>query len=336
MVNSSMHDAEMREIRVKGSYSEMGLQFGATLGDWHRNFVPSNELLSFARECEESAEQYAPDILDELRAVAHSTGVSYESLISANLAPAFAFGCTLFAVDGRHTLDGSPLYARQQDWSKSDIDSLHVIHAEPANRHSSVGFSFGDCGRYGGQNEEGLTIGSAYVSMYTGKIKPGIRMNISTRWALDNFASTEETVEYLLKIPHTEPVTFLIADHRGTIPRVETCPKKTSASYAEDGVCVVGNYFVHEDMKHLDKGWPQGDIHYRLLDTASRWIEDNSGEINPDGMKSLCSDSENGICVFSEDPEYATIWSWIARLNPPSIELAPGPPCITNYRPLSF
>ncbi|TFF95900.1 hypothetical protein EU546_02470 [Candidatus Thorarchaeota archaeon] len=304
-----MHGVDMREVWLKGSYSEMGRQFGETLSEWHRTFVPSKELLSFARECEKSAKQYASDILDELRGIAKSTGASYESLISTSLAPTFAFGCTLLAVDGRHTSHGSPLFARQQDWIKSDIDSLHVIHAEPADRYRTVGFSFGDCGRYGGQNEKGLTIGSAYVGMYTGKIRPGIRMSISSRWALDNFASTEETVEYLMRIPHTEPVAFLIADQQGAIARVETCPEKTSVSYADDGTCVVSNCFVHEDMRHLDKGWPEGNIVYRLIDATSKWIEEKSSGISFDGIKSLCSDNQNGICVFSEDSEDATRWS---------------------------
>ncbi len=309
----------------------MGRVFGKTLTSWHRQFTPTKEHLEFAWECERSVQQFASDLLDELRGISESSGTSYESLIATNLTPAFLFGCTLFAVRREDTANGNPLFARQMDWMKDDIDALHVIHAEPSDGHKSTGFSFGDCGRYGGQNEEGLTIGSAYVGMYTGKVKPGIRMNISTRYALDKFSTTEETVEYLKRIPHTEPVAFLVADGGGAIATVEASPDKTAAAFLEEGVEVVTNFFKLDEMKHLDKGWPDDNIVYRNYNKAREWFEENKGSITLEMAKEFCSDSKNGICVFSDESEEATIWSWVAEMNPNALELAPGPPCNTEY-----
>ena len=121
----------MREIRIKGTYHEMGAAFGRTLSKWHRRFIPNKEHLKFAWECEHAAQRFAPEILEEIRGVAEASGTDYESLISTNLAPAFLFGCTLFAVKGQDNVSGSPLFARQMDWVKDDVDSLLVIHAEP-------------------------------------------------------------------------------------------------------------------------------------------------------------------------------------------------------------
>ncbi|NHJ14177.1 MAG: hypothetical protein EAX95_10905 [Candidatus Thorarchaeota archaeon] len=324
----------MREIRVNGTYREMGLAFGETLSSWYRKFIPNKEHLEFAWECEHAAQRFAPDILEEIRGVSEASGTKYESLISTHLAPAFLFGCTLFAVKGEDTISGSPLFARQMDWIKDDIDALLVIHSEPDGGRRSIGFSFGDCGRYGGQNDEGLTIGSAYIAMYKGSAKPGIRMNISTRWALDKFSTTNETVDYLKRIPHTEAVAFLVADSAGTIARVEASPEKTTAAYLEEGIEVVTNFFRLEGTRELDKGWNRENIVYKHFNRTKDWYEKYKGNITLDKAKEFCSDPANGICQYSDGYEEITIWSWVAETKPVRLQLAPGPPWETKYTDL--
>ena len=56
----------MKELRIKGSYHNMGLQFGKSLSEWHREFSPSDGLLKFAWSCEAAAQKHAPGILEEL------------------------------------------------------------------------------------------------------------------------------------------------------------------------------------------------------------------------------------------------------------------------------
>lgn len=324
----------MKEVRIKGAYFELGKMFGKSLSQWHRQFKPKKSNLEFASKCVEAVEQYAPDILEELRGIAEGSGTSFETLTCTMLTPAFLFGCTLFAVKGEYTTNGSPIFARHMDWLREDISALHVIHAEPDKSHKSIGFSFGDCGRYGGQNERGLTLGSASCAMYTGKVRPGVRMNISTRWVLDKLSTTEEAVEYLTKIPHTEAVSFLIMDKSGTIARIEATSEKTEAEYIEEGIGVATNVFLMEGMKHLDQGLPEDNIVHVFRKRLERWFEDNKDKITFEDVKGICSDPENGVCQIKE--EYmVTIWSWIAETNPPSISIAPGPPCETEYKSLS-
>ena len=323
----------MKEFRIKGSYYDMGKTFGKTLSNWHRQFKPNDKLLEFARKCEDAVAKFAPDILDELRGIAEVSGAKYESLISTMLSPFFLFGCTVFAIKGEYTANGNPIFARQMDWLMEDVDSLCAIYTEPNDAHKSIGFSFGDCGRYGGQNEDGLTIGSASLARYTGKVKPGVRMNISTRWILDKLSTTEETVDYLTRIPHTEAMAFLVADKSGTIARVEAASEKTEARYLEEGIDVVTNIFVLDGMKHLDSGLPKDSHTYAYCDRLQEWFEANNGNITLEDVKAICSDPEKGVCQTSKQYE-VTIWSWVASIDPPSIEIAPGPPCNTQYKAL--
>ncbi|MGY5853749.1 MAG: C45 family peptidase [Candidatus Thorarchaeota archaeon] len=325
---------DMKEFRVKGTYREMGVSFGKTLAQFHRNFTPNEKQLEFAQECEVAVRRFAPDILDEIKGISEVSETRYESLTSIMLAPWFLFGCTLFAVKGVDTANGSPIFVRQMDWYESDVDALHVIHSEPDDGHKSTGFSFGDCGRYGGQNETGLTIASAYAPNYTGQVRPGVRMNISTRWALDKFSTSKETVDYFLGIPHTEAQVFLVADGSGTIARVETSPEKSVAAYLDEGVEIVTNFFKLDEMRHLDKRHPDDNHVYDCVDRTEKWYEENRGSITTESIRKFCSDNDNGICRYSKDIQEATIWSWIAETNPVKIEIAPGVPCKTDYRVL--
>jgi predicted choloylglycine hydrolase len=329
----------MKTIRVRGTPYEIGLQFGRTLKEWHRQFKPSERTLEFARGCEGAAKKHAPEILEELRGVAESSGTAYDSLISTNLAPGAMFqgGCTVIAIDGRHTVSRRPIFARHMDWMKKDVEALHVIYSEPEDGFQSTGFSFGDIGRYGGQNEAGLTVGTAYVGMYADSPQPGIRLNISSRWILDNCAKTEEAVKYLEGIPHTEPVNFLLIDAAGTIARVETCPKKVSTKYAEDGMDIATVFYTLDEMKPLDRKWPDDLIFYKYEERVRSWFRDHRGDITVDLVKKLCSSPEKGICEYygaPGDDDEITIWSWIAEANPSQVEISPGPPCNTAYQKL--
>ncbi|MHA2462212.1 MAG: C45 family autoproteolytic acyltransferase/hydrolase [Candidatus Thorarchaeota archaeon] len=315
----------MKELRIKGSHRNMGITFGKTLTQWHRQFKPTKEHIEFAWECEKAVKQHAPGLLEELEGISEVTGVSYETLISTNLAPAFMFGCTLFAVKGEHTSGGNPIFGRQHDWIEEDIEALHVIYTEPDDGHKSIGFSYGDFGRYGGQNDVGLTIGSAYVPMYIGKARPGVRMNISTRWALDNLST------YLKRIPHTEPVAFLVADRKGTFARVETTPERTAATYQEGGIEIVTNFFMLEEMRDLDKGLPEDSHVYEYYRRVQRWFEDNKGSITTDHAKTVCSEHETGICHHSDNSTEMTIWSWVTEIGQ-SLEIAQGSPCNNEYK----
>ena len=42
----------IKEIRVKGTYHDMGLQFGKTLPEFHRQFSPNEKQLELAWKCD--------------------------------------------------------------------------------------------------------------------------------------------------------------------------------------------------------------------------------------------------------------------------------------------
>lgn len=324
----------MKEVRVKGTYREMGKQFGNYLTDFHRQFSPNDKQLEFAWKCEEKVRKYAPSILDELEGISESTGVKYESLITTMISPAFLFGCSLVAISGEHTASGNPIYARQMDWLKVDIDALHVIRSEPTEGYNSTGFSFGCCGRYGGQNETGLTIGSVIIPNSTVAVKPGVRMNVAMKWALDNFSTTKETLEYLQKISPTESCAYLIIDGAGTIGRAEADGEGTSIKYHDDGIGAATNFYIIDEMKERDKGFPEDNHVVKYYNRIHRWFEKNKGMITAEMAKEFCSDPINGICQTDEKLEAVTIWSWIAETNPPKLQIAPGMPCETEYQTL--
>ena len=126
-----------------------------------------------------------------------------------------------------------------------------------------------------------------------------------------------------------------MVDKDGTTARVEATPEKTATSIIEDGFAFATNVFVMDETKHLDNGLPETDPSHRYEKLLNKWFKDNKGDITLDSVKDICRDTETGICQ-SDEKYSVTIWSWVTETNPASIEIAPGPPCETEYIPLKY
>lgn len=102
--------------------------------------------------------------------------------------------------------------------------------------------------------------------------------------------------------------------------------------YHDGGIGIATNYYILDEMKQRDKGFPDDNhvkVYYRRI---QEWFEENKGRITPEMTKALCSDPEKGICQTVEEFEAVTIWSWVAETDPPKLQIAPGMPCETDYQ----
>lgn len=129
---------------------------------------------------------------------------------------------------------------------------------------------------------------------------------------------------------HTEAVAS-VADGSRTIARVEAAPEKTAAACLEDGKEIVTNFFMLEEMKHLDKGCPEDNIVYEFHRRVKRWFQENKGSVAVERANAFCSDPKKGIYQYLDKFEEVAIWSCIAETSPAAVELAPCPPCDTDY-----
>ncbi|MDY6877670.1 MAG: DUF5680 domain-containing protein [Chloroflexota bacterium] len=80
----------MHQVELHGSYEEMRHQQGLPLKRIGMTLLPPNpKMLRFAKQCEQVVEQYAPELLDEIRGLAEAAELDYEAVLTPTLTAPF-------------------------------------------------------------------------------------------------------------------------------------------------------------------------------------------------------------------------------------------------------
>jgi predicted choloylglycine hydrolase len=246
----------MYQFKCRGSYYEIGYAQGkmmraGTLPGLEATLKPpSEERAAFSDDCEEIVRSYTPEFLDEFQGVADGLDIEYNLVKVWPLAlyARLVNSCSVVMVSGKYTANGKPLIIRNYDWFVEDQKDFTVFWTVPTNRFASIGFCDFFGSRYGGVNEKGLVIAIS-SSPYVGKTQPGYTMSLAPRVALDNFSTTQEAVDFLVKIPHFHGFNFIVCDKESSMARVETCPEKTSVLHFKDGLGISTNHYYTDEMQ---------------------------------------------------------------------------------------
>lgn len=148
----------MEEIELAGDYYEMGQQYGRTLDEWGFSPQPvSDEKRNFVRNCEPAIQEHVPKLLEELHGIADAGNWDVDLFKAMPLALGYESGCSVVAISGEHTVDGTPLFGRNYDFYTSFADYSELYRTRPDDRLASVGCSDHWISRHDGVNEAGLS-----------------------------------------------------------------------------------------------------------------------------------------------------------------------------------
>ena len=327
----------MHEIQLAGTREELGRAYGEIVAERKLNtwwMEPSGQKLAFVKACEETIAEHAPGYLDEFRALADATRSDYYLVLSNMIATLIgdAPSCNVVAVSGSQTASGRTIFARNHDWMDEDIEYVTCFRTALKDGLRHIAFGFADPGRYDGVNEAGLAMGGSWI-FYTGKPRPGLRMNVVTRWILDTCPDVKSAVEFMRRVPHLEGVAYLLADKSGHVARVEVCPEGVDVAETEQGMLATVNMFQSEAMSDYDRVPDGRDLIRESKSRIEAWYEENRGAIDLDKAIRFASDHDAGICDHGEysDEPYGTIYSWVGELGADEIHLAHGRPCENPY-----
>jgi predicted choloylglycine hydrolase len=333
----------MYQVRLKGTYYEMGIQQGQLMKGrslppiWSesiREVVPA-ERAKFAHECEEIVRRYMPDFLDELQGISDATRVDYQKV---KIWPLCSYArlqqsCTAIAISGKYTAQGNPLFIRNYDYLDSDQKDFTVFWTKPQNGYASVGFSDSMSSRYCGFNEKGLAIATS-ISGYSGPTQPGLVFSLVARWILDQYPTARKAVEFLKRVPHFHGWNFLLCDMEDNIIRVETCPERVE-TIDFDGFGVSTNHYLSEHMqKFEDKDWrSEGSTEKRHVNSLT-WFRSLTEPITADDACQLAQTrvDKGGICDRFVGIDGGTLWSWIHAIGEPTVLISDGAPCENSYQ----
>jgi predicted choloylglycine hydrolase len=323
-------------IELRGSYSEMGRQFGVRLKGFFKPPPASPKKIEFAEKCLGYVEQYTPGVLDEIAGLCEAAKLDETLMRCFVLTLGLEMGCTVFAVPAKRNTLGVPVMARNYDWDVSFKDYFMCIRAQPNDGLTSLSFTDHMVGRYGGVNEKGLAAAITAIPAYTGAPKPGVRMNVAIRWMLDHLNSTEEAAEWLREVPHQWAHNYMLADRSGVFARVETSPEDTRVCYSEE-LLVTTNHYHDTEMKKQEN--PEFDFSntLRRYKRVTDWYQ-KLESITFEDVKFVLSSHEEGVCDHGEHEGvvFGTIWSWIAPLGEKHVFVCHGPPCSNEFEKITF
>ena len=328
----------MRHVEIAGTHEELGRAYGEYVAEHKLNWwwrEPSPAKLEFVRACEETIAEYAPGFLEELRALAEANDADYDVVLSNMIVSDWLEFpmCNVLAVSGSRTASGRTIFIRNHDWADEDIEYVTCFRTAPKNGLRHIAFGFADPGRYDGVNEAGLAIGGSSIPFYNGKLKPGLRSSVVSRWILDTCPDVMSAVEFLKRIPHMEPNAWMLADRSGLVARVEVTPDgPIDVTSTENGMLATVNRFQSETLAPFDHVPDGNNWIYEFQRRIEAWYEANRWRIDLEMALAFASDHNAGLCNHGEpNVRYGTIYSWVGELGTDELHVVLGRPCENEY-----
>lgn len=330
----------MHQLELRGSCVDMGRQQGLALRGLPLP-PPDARMVRFARQCEEALAEHAPELLEELRAVAEAGELEHEPFLTLSTTAPFdpadvpASNCTVVAVLPERTTDGRPIVGRNFDFFHDvSEESATTYRAYPAGRHASVGNCDIWVGREDGLNEAGLFVGQA--AFFMRGLQPGLTFWFIVRLLLDRCATVGEALELIQRVPHAASWTYLLADASGQAVVVEPTVEGIELRYPEDGLLVLTNHAVCARWAGRE-GFVPPDSRPRY--NRLRQLLGGKDKVGVEEVRQALRDHRGKVCSHGEHVprrKFGTLWSIVGRPGERQLEIAAGRPCMAAYRAVAF
>lgn len=332
----------MDHLELRGSYEEIGLQQGRLLQQVGFMLPPPEpKMLRFARQCEEIMTQYAPELLEELRALGEAAELAYEALLTLSVTAPYdpddvpAAACTVVAVLPERTAAGQTLVGRNYDFF-NDVseEGATTYRTYPHQKYASLGNCDIWVGREDGVNEAGLFVGQA--AFFKPGLQPGLTFWFIVRMLLDRCATVAEALELITHLPHAASWTYLLADAGGHAAVVEPTTEGVAVRYPEDGLLILTNHAVCTEWAGQEAFVPPDS---RPRYNRLRALLGGDRPVDKEAVKQAMRDHEGLVCSHGAHfphRKFGTLWSVVGCPGERQLEIAAGHPCETEYQTVSF
>lgn len=261
----------MKEIILKGSFYEMGVQYGkactkeiksfakmayvmASLSKkpgsqpfnpnmWH--IIPTfftykkekSKWQKLALEHERFVKKYHPDAIDCMQGIAEGTGLPYIDILSLNISTENILTCSIFGACGTSTKTNEPFIAMNADEEPMTQKYEVFLDFQP-----DQGFKYKVTALAGtllynhGMNEKGLALASTLLFLRSPKKKESRVPMMVLMEVLNTCSTVEEVKEFFESVPnHSVGSVFYVADSEKFM-RVECCVEGRKYEIIENGI----------------------------------------------------------------------------------------------------
>ncbi len=328
----------MKEINLKGSFYEIGVQYGkeckkeiktfakmaylmASLAKkpgsqpfnpnlWY--FIPTfltykkekSKWQSFAKEYEKEIIKYHPDAIDFMKGIATGANIHYIDILSLNIATENIITCSVWGAAGKSTKSNEPFIGMNADEEPmtQKFETFSDIIPDKGYRYKVTSLA-GWIGYNHGMNEKGLTIASTLLWTKPSEKKVLRPPMLVLMKALNTCSTVEEAKAFFESVPNHELGTvFYIADSNRFM-RVECTYEKRVYEIVDNGSLGNTNVIMSEELQKFN-GVPLLKQTLNAEIRTKRMIElldKYEGKIDKDIMQLIASDhGEKGTDTFNK------------------------------------
>jgi len=360
-----MKEDRLSMIEVAGQPFDMGYQHGSELKDlvgvsletFRRlivadvyGLVPAGvrgpsfeEVVDLAAEAIPLTEEYAPEVVEEMRGVAEGSGSKFEEIFALNshldilerigshggrLEP--SGGCSSYAVSNGATADGDTYVGWNADEGEDWLRSMVLIKARPAEEPPLMFWNFAGCiGRPGMNPYLGLSANGLFAS----DSWLGVPYCVICRKILQQ-RSVEDAIVVISGVRRMAGLNYTLGDVEGNVAAVETTARRSVVIPGVNGKVVHTNMYVTDELIPLEmaKGDDLVNSQRRLERLRELIVEREAGSITLEDLKAVHRDHANrpdSICAHGDDkyPGQMTLTSMIIQPSRERMLVAYGHPC---------
>ena len=261
-------------------------------------------VLEISRTYEEPAEQYAPDLMEEVRGIADAAGVPFEEVFCLNafldifdyLSPPFVqSGCTTLMVPGN--LDGEgALVAQNYDLPAYFAPAAILLRIVDADVPSALFYTSAGMLACSGLNVSG--IGVVINNLVPSDSGPGIPYPFIIRKVLAA-ERIGDAIDAVGAAQRASGMNYVLCDSNGEIFSLETSAKEYEVLCPFDGPMAHSNHYLAERLKPLEcRAWDQRGQSILRWGRATRLLR-GSGPLDSEVLRHILCDRVNapiGIC----------------------------------------
>ena len=341
-----------REIEVAGSPRQMGRQIGEAAGEEIRGFCAValslvNKTLRVSRAAADvivskalhSAEQYSPDMIEEIRGMAEGACVSVQEImllqVRNQLQPAADAGCTSLALAGKGREPGTWLVA--QNWDNDpDLQPFTVVLSRrPTGKPALMTITQAGLIAYIGFNEAGIGV---CLNTLPAPSRPfGVPHYFTVR-GIYEAPSLEGAVGAVERADRAIPANIMLATPQGPADLEVTLDRVCVLRNESAGGITHANHCRHPELLAINEQFPELIQSHHRQRRIDQWL--NLQRRNPDleGVKNLLRDHEGyprSICRHAnDDPStgcWETVFSVIIEPLARRMHVSRGTPCDHPY-----
>jgi isopenicillin-N N-acyltransferase-like protein len=343
--------ARYREITVSGPPFALGCQLGEAAREEVRGFaaialdrVNKTVRISRAKAMEIAAatlpwvEAYDPAMLEELRGVAHGSGVPLEELvllqIRNQLQPEKDAGCTSFALAPQPRAHGSVV---GQNWDNDPaLDPFTVVLTrKPEGKPALLNVTQAGLIAYIGLNSEG--IGLCMNTLPAPSRPLGVPHYFTVRGIFEA-TSLEGAVEAVARAQRAIPANIILATPQGPADLEVTVDQVHLLRDQGGGLVTHTNHCVHPELVPINASFPELIQSGPRKERIDLLLKSAGGPLGIEALKQALRDHQGYPCSICRHPNdhpvngfWVSVFSVIIEADAGRLHLSRGNPCTQPY-----